>query len=61
MKWLLPILVSVPVIRDWSDTLREDAIAFNEALPCGAELIDTESEGRLTIATFELTERPGPA
>ncbi len=39
---------------------RADVIAFNEALPCGAELIEAESEGRYTIATFELTERPGP-
>ena len=39
---------------------REDVIAFNEALPCGAELIEAEDRGRLVLATFELTERPGP-
>ena len=39
---------------------RADVIAFNEALPCGAELVEAEPEGRYTIATFELTERPGP-
>ena len=39
---------------------REEVVAFNEALPCGAELTDAETEGRYTIATFELTERPGP-
>ena len=39
---------------------REDVIAFNEALPCGAELISAETDGRFTVATFELTERPGP-
>ncbi|MGH2922520.1 MAG: hypothetical protein ACRDKH_00620 [Solirubrobacterales bacterium] len=38
---------------------REAVIAFNRALPCGAELIEAEAEGRYTIATFELTERPG--
>lgn len=38
---------------------REDVIAFNEALPCGAELTEAETSGRYTIATFELTERPG--
>jgi hypothetical protein len=38
---------------------REDVIAFNEALPCGAELTEAETSGRFTIATFELTERPG--
>jgi limonene-1,2-epoxide hydrolase len=37
----------------------EDVVAFNEALPCGAELTKAETEGRYTIATFELTERPG--
>jgi hypothetical protein len=39
---------------------REDVIAFNEALPCGAELTRAETDGDYTVATFELTERPGP-
>ena len=39
---------------------REEVIAFNEALPCGAILTRAEMKGRFTIATFELTERPGP-
>ncbi len=39
---------------------REDVVAFNEALPCGAKLTDTEAAGELIVATFELTERPGP-
>jgi hypothetical protein len=38
---------------------REDVIAFNEALPCGAELIEASTEDRFTIGTFELTDRPG--
>jgi hypothetical protein len=38
---------------------REDAIAFNRALPCGAELIEAVPDGPFTVATFELTERPG--
>jgi hypothetical protein len=38
----------------------EDVVAFNEALPCGAELTEAEEAGQYTIATFELTERPGP-
>jgi limonene-1,2-epoxide hydrolase len=37
-----------------------DAVAFNESLPCGAELIRAEGQGDFTTATFELTERPGP-
>ncbi len=38
----------------------EDAIAFNESLPCGAEVVSTEAaEDGFTIATFTLTERPG--
>lgn len=37
-----------------------DAVAFNETLPCGAELVAAENGGRFTTATFELTERPGP-
>lgn len=39
---------------------RQDVITFNEALPCGAELVEAESHAGFTIATFELTERPGP-
>ena len=39
---------------------RRDVILFNRALPCGAELISAEQDGRFTVATFELTERPGP-
>lgn len=37
----------------------EDAVAFNESLPCGAEVISARSEGELTSATFRLSERPG--
>jgi hypothetical protein len=39
---------------------REDARRFNASLPCGAELIEARPRGELTVATFELTERPGP-
>ena len=39
---------------------RRDVILFNRARPCGAELIRAEEDGRFTVATFELTERPGP-
>jgi hypothetical protein len=41
-------------------TDRADVVAFNESLPCGAELTEAERSGEYTIATFELTERPGP-
>ncbi len=37
----------------------EDAVAFNESLPCGAELISAETAGDFTAATFRLIERPG--
>lgn len=39
---------------------REAAVAFNESLPCGAEVISARSQGEFTTATFELSERPGP-
>jgi hypothetical protein len=39
---------------------RRDVEAFNRSLPCGAKLTEASSTGRFTIATFELTERPGP-
>jgi hypothetical protein len=38
---------------------REDAVVFNESLPCGAKLVSASTEGQVTTATFELTERPG--
>jgi hypothetical protein len=38
----------------------EDAVRFNESLPCGARLIRADSTGEFTTATFRLTERPGP-
>jgi limonene-1,2-epoxide hydrolase len=38
---------------------KADAIAFNESLPCGAEMIRAEGQGDFTTATFRLTERPG--
>lgn len=38
---------------------RDQVRAFNASLPCGAELTAAEKQGRFTIATFELTERPG--
>jgi hypothetical protein len=39
---------------------REEIEAFNQSLPCGAKLTEAVSVDRFTIATFELTERPGP-
>jgi hypothetical protein len=47
-----PILVRIRSV--------EDAVRFNESLPCGARLIRAESAGEFTTATFRLTERPGP-
>lgn len=38
---------------------REQVVAFNRALPCGAELLEATQEERFILATFELTERPG--
>ena len=41
-------------------TDRREVLLFNESLPCGAELTRAETRGRFTVATFRLTERPGP-
>ena len=41
-------------------TSRSQVEAFNQSLPCGAKLTEATSSGKYTIATFELTERPGP-
>jgi hypothetical protein len=37
-----------------------DARLFNASLPCGAILVRAETRDEFTIATFRLTERPGP-
>ncbi|ADB50414.1 hypothetical protein [Conexibacter woesei] len=42
-------------------TTRAQVEAFNRSLPCGAVLLETAAGGRgLIVATFRLTERPGP-
>jgi hypothetical protein len=38
----------------------DDAQKFNESLPCGGELVRAEEHGKFVLATFRLTERPGP-
>lgn len=38
---------------------RADAVAFNESLPCGAEVISARTQGEFTTATFRLSDRPG--
>lgn len=39
---------------------RRQVEAFNRSLPCGARLTEAVASGPYTIATFVLTERPGP-
>jgi hypothetical protein len=55
---------ALPSLAQNGPTLRiesaEDAELFNASLPCGATLVEATPEGELTIATFRLTERPGP-
>ena len=41
-------------------TSRRQVLAFNQSLPCGARLTRAETSGRFIVATFVLTERPGP-
>jgi hypothetical protein len=41
-------------------TNRAQVEIFNQSLPCGARLTAASSSGKYTIATFVLTERPGP-
>ena len=37
----------------------EDAVAFNESLPCGSKVISATTQGDFTSATFRLRNRPG--
>jgi limonene-1,2-epoxide hydrolase len=39
---------------------RHSALLFNESLPCGARLVRAVRHYSFTIASFRLTERPGP-
>jgi hypothetical protein len=41
-------------------TSRTQVEVFNQSLPCGARLTAASASGKYTIATFVLTERPGP-
>jgi hypothetical protein len=55
---------AIPSVAQNGLTLRindaGDARRFNASLPCGASLEDAVEHEGFTIATFELTERPGP-
>jgi hypothetical protein len=55
---------ALPSLAQNGPTLRiesvDDARLFNSSLPCGATLIEATPEGDFTVATFRLTERPGP-
>jgi hypothetical protein len=39
---------------------RDDAVAANASLPCGARLVSADQRGRYVNALFRLTGRPGP-
>jgi hypothetical protein len=58
-RFALPTVVQngTPALRL---TDRGEVEAFNRSLPCGAELTAAIQSGKYTIATFDLTERPGP-
>jgi hypothetical protein len=57
-------LFAIPSVAQNGPTIQiedvGDARLFNASLPCGAELIRAEPDGELVVATFRLTERPGP-
>ena len=39
---------------------RSAAVAFNQSLPCRADVTDVKSEGRAVVAAFRLRPGPGP-
>lgn len=58
-------MFAIPSVAENGSTLEivdeDDARLFNASLPCGAELIRAEpATGDAVLATFRLTERPGP-
>lgn len=38
---------------------RDDAVEFNESLPCGAKVVAARTAGEVTTATFLLSDRSG--
>lgn len=58
-RFAIPVIVAngTPPLRL---TDRQEIVQFNESLPCGAKLTRAEPQGRFVVATFVLTERPGP-
>lgn len=58
--WALPSIASngTPPLELKTE---QQVIAFNEALPCGADLVRATAADGLTTATFDLTDRPGGA
>jgi hypothetical protein len=58
-RFALPVIVAngTPPLRL---TDRQEVVQFNESLPCGAKLTRAVPQGRFVVATFVLTERPGP-
>ncbi len=57
-RFAVPALVAngTPLIRLDS---REAIRLFNETLPCGGRVTATERRGKVIVATFTLTDRPG--
>jgi hypothetical protein len=57
-------MFAIPSVAENGPTIAiddlDDARLFNESLPCGAQLVRAEADGELVVATFRLTERPGP-
>lgn len=57
-------LFAIPSVAENGLVLHIDSFVearlFNAALPCGASLIEAVPRGGITVATFELDERPGP-
>jgi hypothetical protein len=57
-------MFAIPSVAQNVLTIRIESLAdarrFNASLPCGAELIRAEPDEDLVLATFRLTERPGP-
>jgi limonene-1,2-epoxide hydrolase len=53
-------LIRIEDVDDARLTTRGQVEAFNQSLPCGAKLTEAVAADRFTVATFVLTERPGP-
>ena len=55
----VPAVIAQPTTQPRELRTPDEVLAFNASLPCGAQLLEVQHDGRFVVGTFRLTERPG--